>query len=631
MDASNLRFLSDLSPRRERSEQIHRDYPFYRYVPKDLAGNLSFRQHILTLAYTEPKFKEELWIMCRRDPLFYFNTFGYVYDPRAHNAGFTPVRPFITYAFQDVVFEEIFKSIDNGYDMLSEKSRDMGLSWMFLLAIEHRWHFYSYLSFRLVSRNEDLVDDAKNPDSLFWKIDHFHKFLPKFLRPSVRPKVDRTHMSMSNPVTGSTMVGCTTTGDVARGGRCTAMLLDEFAAVDNGHEILSSTRDVTRCRLFNSTHKGTGTAFYALGKTNIKKLTCHWSLHETKNVGLYYWDGKKIVIVNPYSGTVQMHDGETVEFAQYPFIRDGKLRSPWYDVECERSSHPMEIAQELDIDPFASDSMFFDVATIDKITETQVKEPYWRGELTYDENTLEPIDLIENPKGKLLLWTIPIGKKVETAQYAMGIDISAGTGASNSSTSIGNKTTGEKVAEYTSPDIHPEQWARLNVALAKLFHNAYMIWDGGGPGRIFADCVINLGYRNVYYKRPEDTLDKKVSMKPGCFLNNNEKLSVLGAYRKALKDGAFTQRSREANLECLQYVFTTGNTVEHASCRTSVDPSGAQSSHGDRVIADALLNRGFTAMGTPVKTENEYKTKYNFYARHKEWEDKQRALESSWM
>lgn len=578
--------------------------------------------------------------MCKRDPLFYFNTFGYVYDPRAHNEGRIPVRPFITYAFQDVVFEEIFSAIDNGYDVYSEKSRDMGLSWMFLLALEQRWHFYDHLSFRLVSRNEDLVDDSKNPDSLFWKIDHWHKYLPKFLMPEIVPKVHRTHMNLINPSNGSTLVGCTTTGDVARGGRCTAMLLDEFAAVDNGHDILSSTRDVTRCRLFNSTHKGTGTAFYALGKTDIKKLVCHWSLHETKNLGLYYYskDEGQVKLVGNFKGMVQLHNGDKVMFPDnYPFKKDGKLRSPWYDVECARAAHPMEIAQELDIDPFASDAMFFDPEIITKVEEEDVRPPLWTGELIYDDGQ-RPVELMPSPKGKLRLWVWPDEHDLTIPSIngaVMGIDISAGTGASNSATSIGDKRTRTKIAEYVTPHIKPEEYAKLNVALARMFDNAYMIWDGGGPGRIFGDTVIECGYRNIYYKRTEDSLDKKSSMKPGCFLNPSEKLSVLGGYRKAIKDNKFIQRSMEANSECMQYVFTTGNTVEHASCRNNPDPSGAAASHGDRVIADALLNRGFEVSGSKVHKsyqddENVYDTVHNFYGRRKAWEAKQKRLQESW-
>ena len=64
-------------------------------------------------------------------------------------------------------------------------------------------------------------------------------------------------------------------------------MLDEFAAVDQGHRVLSATRDATACRVFNSTHEGTSTAYYDLTRGSIKKLRLHWSQHPLKAAGLY--------------------------------------------------------------------------------------------------------------------------------------------------------------------------------------------------------------------------------------------------------------------------------------------------------------------------------------------------------
>jgi hypothetical protein len=83
-------------------------------------------------------------------------------------------------------------------------------------------------------------------------------------------------------------------------------------------------------------------------------------------------------------------------------------------------------------------------------------------------------------------------------------------------------------------------------------------------------------------------LNKKVSDKPGVFLNTKEKAAVLGLVRRCLKDGSFIQRSHEANQEYLEYIQKSGEEITHSSAANSVDPSGAGQSHGDRVISDAL-------------------------------------------
>jgi hypothetical protein len=601
--------LKDLQPKRDRAAQIRKEYPYYRFVPKEKSANLRFRKYILDLATEHPEWREELWIMCKRDPLFYFNTFGYVYDPRAHNEGKMPVRPFITYDFQDVAFEELFDAIDTGKDIYSEKSRDMGLSWMCLLAIEHRWHFYDFLSFRLISRNENLVDDAKNPDALFWKLDHWLKYLPNFLKPNIIPKVHRTHMSLINPDNGSTINGCATTGDVTVGGRCTAMLLDEFALVDNDIEILTGTRDVTRCRIVNSTHRGTGTAFYKQSKKKTtRKLTCHWSVHETKNVGLYYFDGKKIVVVNEYEDYVRLHDDRQVMFPDdYPFVRDGKLRSPWYDVECERAFHPMDIARELDIDPFASDSQFFDVGVIDRIEEEDCEPPLLEGYLEFEcdekEQRVFDVRFVEEKDGPLKLWFLigPDGMP-PPMEVAGGIDISTGTGASNSCSEWGNMLTHEKVAEYVDPWIAPEEFAKQTIAMTQFFNEPYLIWDGGGPGGTFSKDIVEYGYRNFYFSRAEERLFQRDTDKPGFFLNPKPKRILLGAYKMAMKDRTFIQKSSDANAECMEFVYTNRKTVEHSDERNNIDPSGAGDSHGDRVVADALLNKAYEV----IKVEHSF-------------------------
>ena len=63
--------------------------------------------------------------------------------------------------------------------------------------------------------------------------------------------------------------------------------------------MLAATRDVTNCRLFNSTHKGAASAFYRLTLGKIKKVSLHWSLHPLKSEGMYYFKEGQVVTVVP--------------------------------------------------------------------------------------------------------------------------------------------------------------------------------------------------------------------------------------------------------------------------------------------------------------------------------------------
>jgi len=624
--------LTCLSDYRAKAAAIQNKYPFYKWACRNVkgyltkGGNVAFREKCLKLAKNEA-FAEELWIMCARDMLFWVNTFVYTFDPRLIPN--STVLPFITYDFQNVALDEIKESIEFGFDQLTEKSRDMGASWMYIGVYTWFFLFRYYQAFRMMSRTEDLVDKTEDPDSLFWKVMFIIDHLPKWMRPAY----NRTHLHLKNLDNDSTIDGCSTTGDAARGGRCTSMLIDEFAAVEQGNEVLSSTRDVTKSRQFNSTHKGTATAFHRLSKGKIRKLRLHWSLHPVKSKGLYYSkDGKLVIIDKDFKGRVMLNGKEYTFPEEYPFRLDGKVRSPWYDNECDRAAHPMEIAQELDMDPFASDFQYFDPAVIEQIEANDIRPPFLVGNLVFDDDTLEPMDFLEDEKGPLSLWIYPdaYGHFPGDLEVIAGIDISAGTGASNSVASFVNLKTGEKIAEYANPWIKPEAFAGLAIALCKYFKDAFMVFDGAGPGRTFGDTVIELGYRNLYFRRNEEGLNKKVTDKPGVFLNPKEKAVVLGAYRKALKEGAFIQRSHIANRECLEYVYTMRNSIEHSSAVHAIDPSGAKDQHGDRVIADALANKGRALMGHgPIKKEKKTIPENCYAARRRRYEE-QLKKEKEW-
>jgi hypothetical protein len=589
----------------ERAAEIQsgEDYPFYAWccknVPgyKTLKGNLEFRKKVLERAANDLDYKNDIYAMCSRDMLFTINTFYYTYNPEIVGGEF--VLPFVTYPFQDVVFDDIEYSIERPTDQISEKSRKMGASWMNLTAFTWKWNYEPHSTFRLLSRNEKLVDFAEDPDCIFWKIDFLLENLPLWLQPEYK----RVNLLFKNEDNKATMTGLSTTSDSATGGRCTAMLLDEFAKVPDGRGMLSSTRDVTRCRIFNSTHKGAATAFYSLTKGKTRKVIIHWSVHPERNKGMYYSVGNEIVRLDDWAGVVQMGDEDFNFPDDYAFRKDGKLRSPYYDNECDRAEHPREIAQELDIDPFSADSQYFDAAMIDEIEKEHCCHPYDEGRLEFDADTFDPLEFVHGVNGELKLWTNldSDGKFEYGIEVAAGCDISAGTGASNSTGTFVNVKTGEKLASYANPNIRPEAFAGLMIALCRFFNSAFLIPDASGPtGRVFCDEILRLGYRNIYYRRNEEGLNKKVSDRPGIFLNTKEKSALLGLYHGCLRHKTFIQRDSVANQECLEYIHKTGNEIVHSSSANSIDPSGAGDSHGDRVIADALAAKGIIFFGKKV-------------------------------
>ncbi len=589
---------------------------WHKRIPKDRKKNLKLRRGILREASRDAGFRALMVDRCRNDILWYVNLFCWTYNPRLK----VKVVPFITWPFQDLAFLTILDHIERKRDLVIEKSRDMGASWICVTAIEWLWHFEEWTQSLVVSREGELVD-GKTPDALFWKIDFLHRWQPDWLMPRWNPRLDRTKRYAENPDTNSTITGQATTEKIGIGGRATVGLLDEFSRVDRGFEVRDGTADTTDCRIFNSTHTGPGTAFHAIATSGATdKIIMHWSEHPEKSRGKYRYnqDKNQVEVLDP-----------TFHFpADFDFVMDGSpaggpfpgIRSPWYDAECNRRGSKRAIAMDLDIDVTGSVSQFFDALMIATLIAKYALPPFWQGDLSYDHTTGRPegeAPLIPVDGGPLRLW-LPLTARNRPAPgpYAIAADVASGTGATPSCLSVLNCKTGEKVAEYANPHIVPEKFAIFTVALCWLFsdtdgNGARLAWEVPGPGVTFGMKVQELGYGNVYYREANPNLaGGKISDTPGWHANNTSKLSVLEEYRAALHARQFINRSEKALDECRSFKYTTSGFVEHAGEQGIEDPSGARVNHGDRVIPDAIAWKLCKAMGmmaARIKDDKEIK------------------------
>lgn len=555
------------------------DFEFYKFIPRGINENLRWRLNAIEKAFTDHRFANAMYGACAADPVFWLNGFCWTYDPRVQP--FLKV-PFILFDYQVEALSDILDAIGNK-DLLLEKSRDMGASWLCMSALAWNWLFKPLRSFLAASRNESYVDHSGDPKSLFWKFDFLIDNLPPWLQPIGYDRTKhRRHMHAENPENGSVLDGESTTGNLARGDRRTCILLDEFAAVTDGRSVLKSTRDATSSRLFNSTPAGVADAFYELKQTNIDKLRLHWSKHPFKAVGLY--------TTGP-AGDLSIIDKDGYPDDYQPIL-DGKLRSSWYDAECERCTSPQEIAQELDIDYRGAGYQFFDPAAIQQVILEHAREPLYVLDFEHNPTTQEVVRFRE-VDGDMRVWMLLSTEEFRPPpeeKFVFGIDISAGTGASNSCISAWNVKTHQKVFEYVNPYIRPEPFAARVVALAKWFNEAYLIWEARGPGSQFGARVKECGYTNVYYKRRGEDAHNDIlpDMIAGWHPDPEAKLLLLGDYRMALYGGEALNFSKIALEETLEYVYMPNGRIGHSRASGKIDPSGAGHSHADRVVADAL-------------------------------------------
>ncbi len=104
--------------------------------PKEHRENLEWRYKILLKAKEDREYRIAVRELFFRDPLFAFNAFFYTFDPRKRPFHH---QPFCTYEFQDETILALVKQINAGEDIVLEKSRDMGCSWMIILVFLWFW------------------------------------------------------------------------------------------------------------------------------------------------------------------------------------------------------------------------------------------------------------------------------------------------------------------------------------------------------------------------------------------------------------------------------------------------------------------------------------------------------------
>ena len=586
----------------------------YGVVKKDRLGNLKQRLKLCQMGYESVEIRDAIMDACSRDILFWVNLFGWIFEGRTTRKS-GRCLPFITYEFQDDTFLKIVNAIQHSdnpeidSDIAILKSRDMGASWMCLTTFVWFWLFHPESNFLMVSAKEGLVEKAGDPKALFTKIMYILDRLPCWMKPIYT----KTKQHLLNRNNGSVIDGEATSGITSVGDRRLAILLDEFGKIDSAGKqanlaatILRQTADVTNCRIFNSTPEGNDSGFSVVCSGHRNVIYLHWSLHPDKRKGLYrVLDHGRVEVIDK-----EWHE----QHPNYKFRTDPGmcnidpfkgLRSPWYDREWDRRlGIKRDIAQELDMSFSGSGDPFFDNSQIAPLKLKYRMEPIKVMNLSeFIGSDFGDKDTREN---RVRLWYHPMRNYAppENASYTAAADIAAGTGSSDSALSIANDQTKEKVFEFYSNGLTPEQFADVVVAICEKFTTSrgkpFLIWDMTGPGFPFANRVMSHHhYGNVFYYKSKDRKDKRRAIRPGMPANEEIKLELFSEYRQALLAEDFITHSEFAYDEAMQYVYNkAGNIVHQRSGSTG--GSDNKHNHGDIAYSEALLVHAMNQRPAPV-------------------------------
>jgi len=252
-------------------------------IPNDFKGNLLFRVEFHRNCEMDPTRKSWAMALFKTDIVAFFSLCLWTYDPRTSPSD----NPFIPWDFQEDYIQDINQHIIDGKSLLTEKTRDMGVTWQILGVFLYRFLFFDE-NFLAGSRNEDLVDTIGDMDSHFERLRYMIKTCPDWVLEECGFRIsDQGYMKIYKP-SGASIVGESMNPNFSRQGRYNSILLDEFAYVDKAESIWMGCGESSPCLFPVSTPNGNVNTFARIRKSGkIEVRTLHWKLHPFKDEDWY--------------------------------------------------------------------------------------------------------------------------------------------------------------------------------------------------------------------------------------------------------------------------------------------------------------------------------------------------------
>lgn len=217
-----------------------------------------------------------LKVYYKAHPWQFIIDWGMTTDPRNIEIGLPASIPFLLFPKQEEWCEwfiERWKSREPG---ITEKTRDMGMSWLTIGLSATLCLFYTDLVVGFGSRKEEYVDKIGSPKSLFEKARYFLNTIPIEFRGGWVREKHAPHMRILFPQSGSAITGESGDG-IGRGDRTAFYVVDESAFLERPELVDASLSATTNCRQDVSTPNGMANSF-AMRRFSgkIKVFTFHW-------------------------------------------------------------------------------------------------------------------------------------------------------------------------------------------------------------------------------------------------------------------------------------------------------------------------------------------------------------------
>ena len=280
--------------------------------------------------------QQTIMLICKKDPVYFFKYFLYTdRNPWLIPEKFWNAVPFIPFEFQEDFINDAWSAIKMWWlpieqrtdptDVFSEKSRQMGFSWVFAGLQLYAFIFHNLKSL-YISKKAEEVDKNWDIKSHFEKIRFMIRALPQWILPEWLEKDSWTDynkfMNISRKDWTWWIMWESANPNAWRWWTFAFVIFDEMAFMQYAWAINMSISSATPCRFFNSTPNWEWNEYFRM---KLKALP-EWHPNKPKN------DPKQ---------TIRYH---RCRWDEHPLYTDD-----WYKWKTS-SMTKVQIAQELEID-----------------------------------------------------------------------------------------------------------------------------------------------------------------------------------------------------------------------------------------------------------------------------------------
>jgi len=385
---------------------------------------------------------------CVKDPVYFMNTYGYVFDARKKM-----VAPMTCFEYQNDCLRKFHENREN----IILKSRQTGLSVITA----------GYVAWRLLFRYDEkiliIANDGAGAVRFLETVKQFIEYTPMWLKPDEIISDNQRKISFSN---NSYAEAKASSPNAGRGDSLTMLILDETAFIKDDEAIwmgagMALAMTGGKCIMI-STPNGTSGLYYKTWRNAINNdnefvgTTVHWTENPNSSEGLEWKTDAQ---------------GEKTPW------------SPWYEAQCKRLDwDSVQIAQELDLSFEGSKRLAIDPTLVIKYKKRVEDDHKPEGYILYNFLEKDNPDVSIFAKYTMEETNLQIFRRPEEGQqYILGVDVARGDGKDFSTIQVLNVDTLEQVAEYREK-IGPDLFPFIINNVAKMYNMAYVVIEANSFG-----------------------------------------------------------------------------------------------------------------------------------------------------